>query len=81
MKETAMHRTILIAIPIALAWASSAPAQPPPAGPKTLAATMNVYVFPGGGQPQEVQNRHEAECYAWAVNTTKVDAFQLQKQA
>lgn len=48
---------------------------------KTLAATMKVYVFPADGQSPEVQNRQEAECYAWAVDTTKVDAFQLMKQA
>ena len=67
------------------AWAASALAQNPPVAPaaerKTLAATMNVYVFPADGQSQDVQNRHEAECYSWAVHNTKVDPFELKKQA
>ncbi|MEE8526683.1 MAG: hypothetical protein V3T72_22325 [Thermoanaerobaculia bacterium] len=80
-----MQRMIRITLSIALAWAASARAQNPPVAPaaqlKTLAATMNVYVFPADGQNQEVQNRHEAECYSWAVHNTKVDPFELQKQA
>ena len=75
-----MTRIIPTALSIALASAALAAAQAPPAPPKTLAATMDVYVFPADGQPQEVQNRQEAECYAWAVNNTRVDPFDLQKQ-
>lgn len=77
-------RSIPTAFTIALAGAALAAAQPPVAAPteeKTLAATMNVYVFPADGQTPEVQNRQEAECYAWAVNNTKVDPFDLQKKA
>ncbi len=80
-----MKRTLLITIASWLAWTSLAGAQAPavaaPAQQKTLAATMNVYVFPADGQPPDVQNRHEAECYAWAVNNTKTDPFDLAKQA
>ena len=80
-----MKRMILIALSISIAWPPDAPAQAPQAGAaaaqKTLAATMNVYAFPSDGQSQEVQNRQEAECYAWAVNNTKVDPFDLRKQA
>ena len=84
-----MQRIILIALVLLIAGAAAAAAQAPPAAPpmspasqpKTLAATMNVYAFPAEGQPAEVQNRHEAECYSWAVTNTKVDPFDLQKQA
>ena len=80
-----MQRIILTALLLSLAWPADTPAQAPPiAAPtevKTLAATMNVYVFPAEGQSQEVQNRHEAECYAWAVNHTKSDPFELARQA
>jgi len=34
---------------------------------KTLAATMNVHVFPADGQTPEQQSTSEAECYNWAV--------------
>jgi hypothetical protein len=50
-------------------------------GQKTLAATMNVYVFPTKGQTPEVQSQHEMECYNWAVQNTGSDPFQLAKQA
>jgi len=52
-----------------------------PDGTKTLAATMNVYVFPAKGQTAEVQSREESECYAWAVKTTGLDPFDLSKRA
>ncbi len=55
--------------------AQSAPAQ------KTLASTMNVYVFPNAGQGAAQQSQDEAECYNWAVQNTGTDPFQLQKQA
>jgi hypothetical protein len=50
-------------------------------GQKTLAATMNVYVFPTKGQPAEQQSQEEAECYNWAVQNTGTDPFALAKQA
>ena len=52
-----------------------------PTGQKTLAATMNVYVFPTGGQTSEQQAKNEGECYNWAVQNTGTDPFQLAKQA
>ena len=58
-----------------LAQTQSAPA------PKTLGATMNVYVFPTTGQTPAQQSQDEAECYNWAVQNTGTDPFQLQKQA
>ena len=52
-----------------------------PTGQRTLAATMNVHVFPADGQPAEQQSRDEAACYTWAVNNTGVDPFELSRQA
>lgn len=80
-----MQRIIPIVLSIALAATPATLAQAPPVAPaaeqKTLAATMSVYVFPAEGQSPELQNRHEAECYGWAVNNTKIDPFDLQKKA
>ena len=50
-------------------------------GQKTLAATMNVHVFPSEGQTPEQQSMDEAECYNWAVENTGTDPFDLAKQA
>src|SRR5215471_3518283 len=48
---------------------------------KTLAASINVTVFPSQGQNASQQSKDEAECYSWAVKNTGSDPFQLQKQA
>ena len=47
---------------------------------KTLAATLNVYVFPQAGQNASVQSQDESQCYSWAVQNTGSDPFQLQQQ-
>ena len=47
---------------------------------KSLAATMNVYVFPQQGQSPSVQSKDEAACYDWAVKNSGIDPFQLAKQ-
>jgi hypothetical protein len=57
---------------------AQAPASPP-AG-KSLAATLNVYVFPSAGQVAAQQSKDEAECYQWAVGNTGSDPFDVQKQ-
>ena len=57
-----------------VATSSQALAQAPPSG-KTLAATMNVYVFPSNGQDAAQQSKDEAECYNWAVTNTGTDPF------
>jgi hypothetical protein len=62
------------------ALASAAGAQAPPSG-KTLASTINVYVFPNSGQNSSQQSKDEGECYNWAVTNTGSDPFELQKQA
>ena len=50
-------------------------------GQKTLAATMDVYVFPKAGQDAQQQSKDEAACYAWAVENVGTDPFDLQKRA
>jgi hypothetical protein len=50
-------------------------------GQKTLAATMDVFVFPAEGQDASTQSKHEAECYNWAVANVGTDPFDLAKQA
>jgi uncharacterized protein YcfJ len=72
---TAMCLTTAIA---GLAWGQATVA--PPSGQKTLAATMNVYVFPSAGQVSAQQSKDEGECYQWAVGNTGVDPFELEKQ-
>lgn len=47
---------------------------------KSLASTLEVYVFPADGQAADQQSRDEAECYSWAVSNTGSDPFDLQKQ-
>jgi hypothetical protein len=74
--------TIILSLAIAaanLAFAQTAPAAP--TGQKTLAATMNVYVFPNKGQKPEQQSQDEAACYNYANQQTGTDPFALQKQA
>jgi len=74
-----MKRVIMVAGVIALLGVSLAAAQSE--GQKTLAATMEVYVFPTEGQTAEQQSKDEAECYNWAVGQTGNDPFDLSKQA
>jgi hypothetical protein len=72
----------LIAVGAAAVLAQTQPAAvPPPAPQKTLAATLNVYVFPTAGQDAAKQSTDEATCYNWAVQNTGTDPFNLQKQA
>ena len=51
----------------------------PPA--KTLASTMDVFVFPQEGQETDQQSKDEAACYEWATSNTGNDPFDLQKQS
>ena len=55
-------------------------AEDKPSG-KTLAATMEVYVFPKAGQDAAQQSQDEAACYEWATSNVGFDPFQLSKQA
>jgi hypothetical protein len=47
---------------------------------KSLASTLEVYVFPAAGQASDQQSKDEGECYNWAVSNTGSDPFELQKQ-
>ena len=47
---------------------------------KSLAATLNVYVFPSAGQAADQQSKDESECYQWATANTGVDPFNLAKE-
>ncbi len=77
-----MKRTILAALLIGIAAQMATTAQTQPASQqKSLAATMNVYVFPAQGQAAGQQSKDESECYNWAVKETGTDPFELTKQA
>jgi hypothetical protein len=47
---------------------------------KTLASTIEVFVFPAEGQDAEQQSKDEVACYEWAVGNTGSDPFDLAKQ-
>jgi len=71
----------VVASVLCVSLSSHATAQTQPtAAQKTLAATMNVYVFPSQGQAASQQSKDESECYSWAVKNTGIDPFQLSKQ-
>ncbi len=77
-----MKRVILCSVAVVAAIATLAVAQTEsPSGQKTLAATMDVYVFPTEGQDAKQQSKDEAECYNWAVQNTGTDPFELAKDA
>lgn len=48
-------------------------------GQKSLAASLNVQVFPSGGQTSLQQSKDEGTCYDWAVQNTGVDPFKVSK--
>ena len=72
-----MFKAVLVTITLLLSW--SAFAQGGPSG-KTLAATMEVYVFPNEGQDSSQQSKDESECYNFATGQTGNDPFALAKQ-
>lgn len=78
-----MKRTSMIVMACLLGHAAFAQSQPvaPPSGQKTLAATINVYVFPTKGQTPEQQSKDESECYDHATQSVGTDPFALQKQS
>ncbi len=73
-------QVVLVILALALSGGASAQ-QATETQPKTLAATMDVYVFPAEGQDAPQQSKDEAECYGWAVQNTSNDPFALAKQA
>jgi len=82
-----MKRKLTTVVVVIFAWAGTALGQnqpapaAQPAPQKTLAATIDVYVFPTEGQTPEQQSTDEAACYNWAVQNTGSDPFALQKQS
>ncbi len=64
----------IIFIAAALA-ASSAQAQQ-----QSLAASLDIQVFPAKGQSANKQSEDEASCYQWAVTNTGVDPSDVEKQ-
>ena len=75
-----MNRLILVTA-FAVVPLVAAQAQQPATTQKSIAATLQVYVFPSGGQTPEQQSKDEGECYNWAVQNSGVDPFAAQKQA
>jgi hypothetical protein len=65
---------MLIGLSVATAQSSSGQQQ------KTLAATLEVFVFPAEGQPPDQQSKDEVACYEWAVQNTGSDPFDLSKK-
>jgi hypothetical protein len=73
-----MTRTVFTVMVLAVAVPTLADAEEQP---KTLASTMEVYVFPTEGQDASQQSMDEADCYEWAVQNTGTDPFELAKKA
>lgn len=74
-----MTNYLLTFMSICLATLVSLPANAE--GQKTLAATLNIYVFPAGGQGSAQQSTDEVNCYNWAVQNTGADPFELSPSA
>jgi hypothetical protein len=75
-------KTLLVTVVITFVAGGGAYAQTePPSGQRSLAATVDVYVFPSEGQTHEQQSKDEASCYSWAVQNTGDDPFDLQKKS
>lgn len=79
MPSPALRATLILASCALLAPTLAEPA--PAAAQKSLAATLNVYVFPNAGQKPEQQSKDEGECYTWAVAQSGIDPFAQQKAA
>lgn len=73
-----MRLTILVSIFILLGIAVSASADQGTG--KSLASSMDVYVFPKDGQQAEQQSKDEYACYEWATSNVGSDPFELSKQ-
>ena len=72
-------KSIYLVVPFTLALSGPVAAQDGPSG-QTLAATMEVYVFPNEGQDASQQSKDESECYNYANTQTGNDPFALAKQ-
>jgi len=74
-----MNMKNLALVGLVLFFPLSAFGQGEPSG-KTLASTMDVFVFPTEGQEASQQSQDEAACYGWASDNTGSDPFDLAKQ-
>ena len=72
-----MKRLILITFLVALPFSGGVAQE----SGKSLASTLEVYVFPAAGQAADQQSKDEAECYSWAASNTGTDPFELEKQS
>jgi len=79
--DEAMNVRTAILIGVVMLGPFAAAAQTQPEQEKSLAASIDVYVFPSEGQAPEQQSKDEAACYQWAVQNTGNDPFDLQKQS
>lgn len=73
-----LHRSGVV-VYLGLSAVAAMAQQAPPSSEKSLAATLQVYVFPSNGQPASQQSKDEGACYQWAVKETGSDPFDLQK--
>ena len=76
-----LFRALVVSLSICAIAGYAAAQSDPGSGQKTLAATMDVFVFPTEGQDASQQSKDEADCYTWAVQNAGTDPFQLQKQS
>lgn len=81
IKLLTMFALITLCAAAAISQTETSPASQQPAPQKSLAATLDVYVFPTKGQTEQQQSTDEASCYNWAVQNTGSDPFALQKQS
>jgi len=79
-KDATMRRLIIV-LAIAAAIPAMAQSTGSTSSQKSLASTLEVYVFPTKGQDASQQSQDEAACYGWAVDNTGSDPFDLAKQA
>ena len=71
-------KIILVSVALLLVPLSDAVAQQDSSG-KTLASTIEVFVFPADGQDAQQQSKDEVSCYNWATKNTGNDPFALVK--
>lgn len=70
--------TVSLVVSVGFAFTLMVPAQS--TAQQSLAATLEVYVFPADGQAADQQSKDEAECYQWAVGNVGMDPFEASKQ-
>lgn len=78
--KTAVVKALVAGLVVctALPGVAQSPA-PASSGQKSLASTLNIYVFPQAGQAAGTQSKDESDCYGWAVQNSGADPFELQK--